>query len=198
MSRSAGNAVTLRDITDLGYSAREARYLLVSSQYRQPLSYSEEKLKAARAALRRIDVFVGKLRRCPEGRETDKVRGITEEMLISFEAAMEADLNVPMALGAVFLLIRKINQQLSEGGLSKDSASLILDAFAKIQSVLALFDFNPAGQDSDDPEIEALVNRREDARERKDYEEADRIREELRKRNVALEDTSYGPLWWMT
>jgi len=99
MSRSAGSAVTLRDITDLGYSAREVRYLLLSTHYRQPLSYSEEKLQAARAALKRMDVFVGKLRRCPEGRETDKVRGIAEEMLVSFEAAMEADLNVPMALG---------------------------------------------------------------------------------------------------
>jgi cysteinyl-tRNA synthetase len=51
--------------------------------------------------------------------------------------------------------------------------------------------------ESDDPEIEALVSRREEARERKDYEEADRIREDLRKRNIALEDTSYGSLWWM-
>jgi len=196
MSRSAGNAVTLKDILALGYSAREIRYLLLSTQYRQPLSYSEEKLKAARAALRRIDAFVGKLRRCSGGHETDEARRLVEEMMASFEAAMESDLNVPMALGAVFVLIRKANPQLVKERLSKDDATLILNALDKIQSILALFDFNPAGNDPEDPEIEALVNRREEARERKEYAEADRIREELRVRHVGLEDTAYGTVYW--
>jgi cysteinyl-tRNA synthetase len=197
MSRSAGNAVTLKNLLGLGYCAREARYLLLSTHYRQSLSYSEEKLREARAALKRIDAFVGRLRRCPEGRETDAMRGVAEEMLVSFEAAMEADLNVPMALGAIFSLIRKTNQYFSLGGISRNDAALLMDAFAKIHSVLAVFDFNAAGSESEDPEIEALVNRREEARECKNYDEADRIREELKKRNIVLEDTSYGPLWWI-
>ena len=197
MSRSAGTAVTLRDLMNLGYSAREIRYLLLSTHYRQPLSYSEEKLNAARAALKRIDAFVNKLRRCHDGRETDKMQGIAEEMLVSFETAIESDLNVPMALGAIFTLIRKANQHLSTGGLSKNDASHLMDVLTRINSVLALFDFNPAGPEDEDPEIEALVNRREEARERKDYQEADRIREELRKKNIVLEDTSYGTLWWI-
>ena len=118
-------------------------------------------------------------------------------MIVSFEAAMESDLNVPMALGAVFILIRKANPQLAKEELSKDDASLILSVLHKIQSILALFDFNPAGTDPEDPEIEALVNRREEARERKEYAEADRIREELRDRQVVLEDTAYGTVYWV-
>jgi cysteinyl-tRNA synthetase len=197
MSRSTGNAVTLKDLMSQGYSAREVRYLLLSAHYRQPLSYSEEKLKVARAALKRIDAFVGKLRRCSEGRGTDEVRGITEEMLVSFETAMEADLNLPMAMGSIFVMIRKINQSLSKGELSKDDASHLLGALAKINSVVAFLDFNPEGSESEDPEIESLIERREQARERKDYEEADRIREDLKKRNITIEDTSYGTLWWV-
>jgi cysteinyl-tRNA synthetase len=197
MSRSAGNAVTLKDLMNLGYSAREIRYLLISTHYRQPLSYSEDKLMAARAALKRIDAFVGKLRRCHDGRETDKIRGMAEEMLVSFETAIEADLNVPMALGAIFVLIRKVNQHFSMEGLSRKDASRLLDVLTTINSVLALLDFNPAGAESEDPEIEALVSRREEARERKDYLDADRIRDELRKKNIALEDTTYGTLWWI-
>jgi cysteinyl-tRNA synthetase len=197
MSRSAGNAVTLDDTAALGYTARDVRHLLLCTHYRQPLSYSEEKLMAARAALNKIDTFVGKLKRCSGKRDTDKVRGITEEMLVSFETAMEADLNIPMALAAIFILIRKGNQLFSAGEISKDDASVILDAFGKINSVLAFFDFNPSGIESEDPEIEALVSRREEARERKDYEEADRIREDLKNRNVVLEDTTYGTLWWI-
>ena len=55
---------------------------------------------------------------------------------------------------------------------------------------MPIFDFNAAGADTEDPEIEAMVSLREDARERKDYEEADRIREDLRRRNVVIEDTA--------
>jgi cysteinyl-tRNA synthetase len=197
MSRSAGNAVTLKDLRGLGYSAREVRYLLLSTHYRQPLLYSEEKLQAARAALKRIDAFVNKLRRCPDGRETDAVRGLVEEMLISFESSLESDLNVPMAMGAVFGLIRKANQLLSTEGVSKGDASLVMDSFDKIHSILAIFDFDPATGDTEDPQIEDLVSRREEARERKDFAEADRIRELLRNRNISLEDTSNGTLWWV-
>ncbi len=197
MSRSFGNAVTLRDVLGQGYSARETRYLLLSTHYRQPVTYSEVRLNSARAAIRRIDQFVGKLRRCANGRETESIRELVEEMLISFETAMEADLNVPMALSAIFILIRKANPFLTKGEMSKKDASRVLDALEKVNSVLAIFDLHAAGAEREDPEIEAMVNLREDARERKDYEEADRIREELRQRNIVLEDTPYGTIYWI-
>jgi cysteinyl-tRNA synthetase len=197
MSRSAGNAVTLKEIEQLGYPARVIRYLLVSAHYRQPLAYSEEKLNSARAALHRIDAFVIRLQRCTGRKRTDTVKGLVEEALASFESAMEADLNVPMALGAIFTLIRRVNQQFSAGEVSKEDASLVLDALARINTVVAVIDFNPAGAEHEDPEIELLVNRRDEARERKDYEEADRIREDLKKRNVVLEDTVYGTMYWV-
>ena len=81
--------------------------------------------------------------------------------------------------------------------MSKEDASLVLDALARINTVVAVIDFNPAGAEHEDPEIELLVNRRDEARERKDYEEADRIREDLKKRNVVLEDTVYGTMYWI-
>ncbi len=197
MSRSAGNAVTLKEIFNLGYTAREARYLLLSTHYRQPVSYSEEKLKAARAALRRIDAFVARLQRVTGGEENKSIKGLLEEMVTSFESAMDNDLNIPMALAAVFIMIRKVNQSLGKGGLSKVDASLILQALQKIHSVLAFFDFETAEPEAQEPEIEMLVNRREEARERKDYQEADRIRDNLKKRNVVLEDTNFGTLYWI-
>ncbi len=196
MSRSAGNAVTLKNVLDLGYTAREVRYLLIYTHYRQPVTYSEERLKAARAALKRLDAFVGRLQRCSGRGNSDSISRLAEEMGISFETAMETDLNVPMALGEVFVLIRKVNKRLIKGEISKKDAGLILDALARIHSVLGIFDFHPSGPDPEDPEIEALVSKREEAREQKQYEEADRIRENLRKRNVVLEDTAYGTLYW--
>jgi cysteinyl-tRNA synthetase len=197
MSRSVGNAATVKDVLGHGYTAREIRYLFLSTHYRQPVHYSEERLRAARAALARIDSFIAKLRRCAGNGETDFVRGLVEEMLVSFDSAMEADLNVPMALGAVFSMIRAANPRLAKGEISKADASRILETLTGIQSVLAIFDFNASAMDAEDPEIEALIGLREEARERKDYEEADRIREDLKKRNMVIEDTPYGTLHWI-
>ncbi len=196
MSRSAGNAVTLKELEQAGYSARVVRYMLVSVHYRQPLSYSEEKLKAARAALRRIDAFVLRLQQCTAGKRSETVKGLVEEALNSFENAMEADLNVPMALGAVFTMIRKVNQQFTSGGLSDDDAALVLDALERMNTVVAVIDFSPAGSEHEDPEIEEMIARRDEARERKDFEEADQIRDQLRKRHITLEDTAYGTMYW--
>ena len=94
-------------------------------------------------------------------------------------------------------MIRSANPHFAKGEISKSDASLILDALEKIHSVLAIFDFNAACADTEDPEIEAMVSLREDARERKNYEEADRIREDLRRRNVVIEDTAYGTVYWI-
>ncbi len=197
MSRSMGNAVALKDVLDLGYTAREIRYLLISTHYRQPVSYSEERLKAARAALRRMDAFVSRLQRCSGPGKSDSIGRLVEEMSISFEKAMETDLNVPMALGEVFVLIRRVNERLARGEVSEKDTGLIMDALTKVHTVLGVFDFNPSGADAEDPEIEALVSRREEARERRQYEEADRIRDDLKKRNIVLEDTAYGTLYWI-
>lgn len=197
MSRAQGNVVTLNDVVRSGYTPREIRYLFISTHYRQPLAYSEEKLKAARAALKRIDSFVARLQRVSEGKGSDASRRLTDEMSAAFENAMEADLNVPQALGAIFALIRKVNQQLAAGELSKSDAGAILDAFSRINDTLAIFDFSGVGAEPEDPEIERLVSLREEARERKDYEEADRLREELKIRGATIEDTPYGTLHWM-
>jgi cysteinyl-tRNA synthetase len=102
-----------------------------------------------------------------------------------------------MALGAIFGMIRKLNPYLVAGKLASADASLVLTALEEIDPALAIFDFGTKCLDAEDAELEALVRKRDEARERKDYEEADRIREELRRRRVILEDTPQGTLYWV-
>lgn len=192
MSRSAGNAVTLRDLLARGHTAREVRYLLISHHYRQPLEFSEEKLRAARAALRRIDEFVRRLRRASGPGAAAEVRAAADEAVAAFEAAMSADLNVPMALGAIFAMVRKLNPRLDRGELSKADADLVLGALARVDPVLAVFELEKPAPAAEGSEVSDLVRRREEARGRKDWAEADRIREELRRRGVVVEDTAAG------
>lgn len=194
MSRSAGNAVTLRDLLSRGYTPREVRYLLVSHHYRQPLQYSEEGLKAARAALKRLDEFIARLRQARgPGRAADASAAV-EEAVSCFEAAMCADLNVPSALGAIFAMVRRLNPALVGGELSKADADLVLQALARMDQVLALLRLEAPSPESQDPEVSELIRRREEARRAKDWAEADRIREELRKRGLILQDTAAGTI----
>lgn len=194
MSRSAGNAVTLREILGLGYTGREVRFLLISTHYRQALSWSRARLRSSRAALRRIDGFIEKLRRAGGKGKADRVRAIADEAMASFESAMDADLNVPMALGAIFGMIRSVNPLLTRGELSRADGKTLLDLIERLEPVLAIFGLHGEGAARKDPEVEALVRAREEARGRKDWVEADRIRAELRKRGISLEDTVQGTL----
>ncbi|HSA24200.1 MAG TPA: cysteine--tRNA ligase, partial [Myxococcota bacterium] len=219
MSRPAGNAVTLADVQALGYTGRELRYLLASFHYRQPLTYSPKGLQLARAALRRIDTFVWRLTQAaraeapeasrpppaepPAAEEAcqeagpEAVAELAQALTHEFDEALQADLNVPKALGALFSMIRKVNLRLVQGLLTRAEAQLLLDTLRKLEPALGLLDFAVASPGAEDAELEALVHRREEARERKDYGEADRIRDELRARGVTLEDTLQGTLFWI-
>ena len=196
MSRSQGTAWTLSDLRERGFSGREARYLLISTHYRQPLTVSEVQLAASRAALRRMDAFVWHLQRSSGPGAEQAVREAVTEMRAGFETAMNADLNVPGALGAIFTLIRTLNPLVMRDALSRADAERVISALRELDSVLAVLDFETADLTPPDPEVQGLVQRREAARSRQDFEEADRLREELQRRGVVLEDTVHGTLWW--
>lgn len=206
MSRSAGNAVTLADVTALGYAGRDLRFLLLSTHYRAPLQYSRTKLEAARAALRRLDGFVFRLRGAAASTPglaastadaPVPCQDFATELRADFDAAMDADLNVPMAIGALFAVVRQVNPLLQESALAAGQARDLLDTLRNLDRVLAFVDVEAAVQPrSEDPQVEALVQQRDEARERKDYSEADRLREELKELGVQLEDGPQGTVWW--
>jgi cysteinyl-tRNA synthetase len=196
MSRSAGNAVSLNDLVNQGFSGREIRYVLISTHYRQPMSFSIEKVKAARSAVRRLDSFIWHLKKASGKKEIEEIKSIISEMLSGFESAMNSDLNVSMALGNIFTMIRRVNTYLVSNELSYRDADKILSSLKKIDSIFAVCDFEPEKQEILSPEIESLISLREQARVEKNYAEADRIREELKKQGFSIEDTVHGTLFW--
>lgn len=128
--------------------------------------------------------------------ESGAVREAVGNMTSEFEAAMNADLNVPAALGAVFSLVRRLNPLLVGDRLSAHDARLVIEGLRRVDAVLAVFDFETRDLAPRDPEVEGLVAAREEARARKDFAEADRLRDELARRGVVVEDTVHGTLWW--
>src|SRR5271170_1358648 len=112
MSKSLGNFFTLRDLLAKGFTGREVRYLLLTAHYRETFNFTLEGLSGAKTALARIDECVAKLReRAADMLSLEKNPGQNSvvSLLPSFVAALDEDLNIAGARGAVFEWVREIN-----------------------------------------------------------------------------------------
>jgi cysteinyl-tRNA synthetase len=107
---------------------------------------------------------------------------------------MDDDLNISVALAALFDFIRDVNKLMDEGMLSKEDAKDIYGLMMRFDKVLGVI--GEIRKEEKLPEdAERLIRKREEAREREDWETADRIREELRRMGIIIEDTPEGLRW---
>ncbi len=199
MSRSAGNAVSVRDLLARGFTGRLIRCFMLSTHYRQPLHFSEHGLEATRISLRRLDACVQKLRQLGPG-EGDADEAVCAEgarLVADFELSLREalfdDLNVSAAFAALFNLVRRTNRRLDKERLGGADAAALLAALHRADAVLGVL--TPDEAPPLDAEIEAMVQQREAARRERDYATADRLRGEIEARGIALEDTPEGPRW---
>lgn len=194
MSKSLGNFLTLHDV--LKHAPAEAiRYALLSAQYRQPLDWSEETLQQARASMDRLYNAL---------RQTQSVRIVPEDKEIPKEilAALEDDLNTPIALARLHELATDLNKAGNEETRKLLKAKLL--AGGKIMGLLQhdpeiWFRWQPGGNTGlTDDAIEALIIERTTARESRDFNKADEIRELLTHAGIELEDYAKGTRWRRT
>jgi cysteinyl-tRNA synthetase len=189
MSKSLGNFFTLRDLLAKGFTGREVRYLLLTAHYRETFNFTLEGLQGAKTALARIDECIAKLReRAADMLSLEKNPGVS--LLPSFTAALDEDLNISGAWGAVFEWIREVNRRLTEHSLSPTAAETALTEWNKIDSVLGI----GTKSEAEVPvEILALAEARAAAKKAKDFKRADEIRDELKSKGWTIEDTPKGP-----
>ncbi|MCB2210515.1 cysteine--tRNA ligase [bacterium] len=196
MSKSLGNFYTLRDIIEMGYSPREIRYVLAATHYRSKLNFTFDGLKAARAAIERIDEFHASWATYPEGEAVPEATEAIERAEAGFFSAMDDDLNVSGALAHVFTLIREINALHHEGRATQGLLPQLTELWEKFDHALSLF--NPFGEEAADPEserIDALVAERWQARADKNWARADEIRDQLAAEGIELKDGADGTRW---
>ena len=193
MSKSLGNFFTLRDLLAKGFTGREIRYLLLTAHYRETFNFTLEGLAGARTALARIDECVAKLReRAADMLSLEKNPGqnSSASLLPSFTAALDEDLNISGAWGAVFEWIREVNRRLAEHSLSPAAAETALIEWNRIDSVLGI----GAKSEVEIPaDILALAEARTAAKKAKDFKRADEVRNELKSKGWTIEDTPKGP-----
>jgi cysteinyl-tRNA synthetase len=188
MSKSLGNFFTLRDLLSKGFSGREIRYLLLTAHYRETFNFTLEGLQAARTALARIDECLGKLREIAGQQPAGDANGLP--LVQAFADALDDDLNISGAWGVVFEWVRETNRRIAENSLKPADAATALAAWEKIDSVLGV----SAKAATEAPaEIMALADARTAAKKAKDFKRADAIREELKAKGWAIEDTPKGP-----
>ncbi|MCS7096397.1 MAG: cysteine--tRNA ligase [Nitrososphaerota archaeon] len=194
MSKSLGNFYTLRDLTAKGYDPMAIRFLLLSTHYRQQLNFTFDGLEAAGNAVSRLRNFVHRLLDA-NGRGCGKViKQLMENFKKSFESAMDDDLNISVALAALFDFVRDVNKLLDEQALSRDEALDVYELMMRFNRVLGIMDEGIFKRELP-KEAEELIRKREEARKVKDWKTADQIREQLRAMGIIIEDTPQGVKW---
>jgi cysteinyl-tRNA synthetase len=191
MSKSKNNFFTIREVL-ADFDAEVIRYFLLASHYRSPIHYTLDNLVQARAALTRLYLSL-------RGSHASGIVPAENDYIKRFDEAMDDDFNTAEAIAILFELSKEINR-MKENNQQSDE---LCDTLRHLGDRLGILHRNPdvflqGVQDDFDHEkndIENLVRAREKARAEKDWKESDRIRDELAKRGIVLEDTVGGTIW---
>jgi len=192
MSKSEGNFFTLRDLVAKGYSPKAIRLVLISTHYRKPLDFTEEKVKQAESTVKNLELFIAKMKKVlSKNNEIPPTKlDIIENAKNKFVESMDDDLNVPEALGIVFSLISEF-ENTNITAISSKEAEKILRFLADVKRVLDFFDM-----DIDEVPQEALrmLEERENLRKNREFSKADEIRNRLTEMGYEVIDTKIGSI----
>jgi cysteinyl-tRNA synthetase len=193
MAKSTGNIARVGELLESGIEPRALRYALISVHYRANLNYTRDSLAAAAAAIDRLDALVAALAAYHEERPDDAdVPAVLDAARSTFDAALDDDLNISAALGALFDLVREVNRRLDARTLSTADAATVTSWLRRLDDVLAIL---PDEVDELVDDLRQLLDERLAARARKDWAASDRLRDELMTRGIAVEDTRDGQRW---
>ncbi|MFZ0482486.1 MAG: cysteine--tRNA ligase [Desulfobacterales bacterium] len=181
-----GAGETLSDLTDMGYTGREIRYWLISGHYRKPITFSKEHLENAKSSLKRLDSCINSLIHLKsDGSHFPELDQLLYDIKQGFVSAMDDDLNISAAMASIFKNVKMVNILILENRLDTNDASKILDAFRNLDAVLKIFDFEDA---HDGPDVQRLIKKREQARLDKNWDLADKLRDQLKARGITIKD----------
>jgi len=183
MAKSLGNFYTLDDIEEKGYEPIAFRYLLLNAHYRKKVNFTWEALQGAQKAINRLREHVLTFRDAPSQKGVEKgIESYKEEFIKS----INDDLNVPKAIGLVWDILR--------GEKPGQEYYKLLIEFDQVLG-LGIEKMEKKEEEEISDEIKELIELREKAREKRNWKEADALRDELFARGIRLLDTPDGVRW---
>jgi cysteinyl-tRNA synthetase len=193
MAKSLRNFITLDELSSKGYSPQAIRLILISTHHRRHLNFTMASLEAAEKTVESILTFMRRLKDA-DGEEYGAGE-LVQSARTKFEAGLDDDLDISVALAALFEFMGDVNRLLDDGQVDKGDAKVYTAFLLSLDKVLGLR-LDTAMEEEDAPaDVEALIEKREQARRRKDWVTADRIRSQLGELGVIIEDTPKGVRW---
>ena len=194
MSKSAGGFTTLRDLVAVGHDPLAIRlFLIANAHYRSRVRLSAEALHAAAEQVRRLREFADRVNRTtPTEADLAALAERTVDVRAAYREALDDDLNLPLGLGLVFEHIREANAALDTGRFGPLNKAALTRLIGDVDAHLDVIRAEEPGLAD---EVERLIADREAARRARDFTRADGIRDDLKRRGIALEDSKDGVRW---
>ena len=192
MSKSVGNIKSINHVLDL-WGPNVARLFCISGHYSKPIDYTEELLKENLIRFRQIETCYYELRLAGQQEELEDISSLLDESREKFDSALNNDLNTPLGLSIFFNMIKTINSLAAKEKISIKMSEKALPVLEYMLDVLGI-----KIQTVSDDEIKSifkLLEKREELRKNKQFEEADEIRREISDMGIQLIDHKTKTLW---
>jgi len=200
MSKSLGNFITIKDALKK-YKPEEIRFFIIKDHYRSPLDFSETSLAAAGEGLKRIHQAVNlvrsRLKSAASGKKDINFSNKLAKYKLRFLEAMNDDFNTASAVSVLFELTREVNSYLTSNvAIARETLDEINKIYTELgNQILGILPFSERPTIEAEPFIKLLIDIRQELRNAKQWELADKIRAKLKELKVTLEDGRDGTTW---
>jgi cysteinyl-tRNA synthetase len=196
MSKSLKNFVTIRELLNR-YDPEVLRQYYASTHYRKPIDFDEKDLERPKAELEHLYNTIRNIKHAAssKGVAPNEVERLLAGTKKKFANAMNDDFNTPLALTHLYALTRQTNTIVSKQRISQELAEEVLHTFRELGGILGILEKEVKKEEKLPKEVGKLVQKREEARKKKDWRTADRLRKEIKKLGYLLEDAPEGVRW---
>ncbi len=192
MSKSLHNFVTVRELLSK-YRPESLRFFFAGSLYRRQSEFGMELLEESEQARRKLEGYVQELLSVES--ESGSGEELASSMLNSFRELMDDDFNTRDVIAMLFTKLHEARRMKDDGQISGKGAKSIISALKEINGVLRIMNEDAFIRQTLEKEVLLLIERRENARKARRFDEADAIRARLSEMGIVLEDTSEGVRW---
>ena len=192
MSKSVGNVKSVNHVLE-NWGPNIIRLFCLSGSYTKPIDYSEKILKENITKLRQIESCYYELRLADLDGDSNTVDKLVNECKNEFDSALNNDFNTPLALTTYYKLIREVNSLAADEKITQNSAKMIMQEFERMSDILGIHIMKVTDEEKN--EINQMIEKRDEYRIKKNYEQADKIRDEIAKKNIIFIDHKNKTTW---